>query len=131
MKSNTLKDFNRSHKRAMDLHKYVFILIAVFALCSIPLAFAIPLYTQDTITVTVTDKSERTQVDSEGRIQSSKYLVFTETETLENTDVFVLGKFHSSDIQGRLREDSTYTLRVYGWRVPFLSMYRNIIDVSE
>ena len=88
-----------------------------------------PYWTSDTAVITVTDK-ERV-ISRRGNSTTSKYLVFTETETFENTDCFAMGKFRSSDIQGRLKPGETYTVDVYGWRVPFLSAYRNIVRVRD
>ncbi|MBB76556.1 MAG: hypothetical protein CMJ75_18785 [Planctomycetaceae bacterium] len=99
---------------------------AILFLCLIVGSCSIPLWTQDTVTVKVTEK-ERITTGS-GESITSKYLVFTETETFENTDVLILGKFDSSDVQGSIQPGETYRLRVYGWRVPFLSWYRNIIE---
>ena len=87
-----------------------------------------PYWTADTATFTVTDK-ERIVTGSGGSV-SSKYLVFTESETFENSDCLVRFKFGSSDLQGHLKEGQTYTAKVYGWRAPFLSMYRNIVSVE-
>lgn len=84
--------------------------------------------TSDTVTFTVADKE--TKVVSDGENVSSKYLVFTENETFENTDLLFGGKFNSSDIQGKLKRGKTYTAEVYGWRVPFFSMYRNIVVIK-
>ena len=79
--------------------------------------------------VTVTDK-ERV-VDGE----SSSYLVFTEDEqgnvmVFENTDNLLRWKFDSSNIQGQLKVGNTYRITVVGYRVPFLSMYQNIIEIE-
>jgi len=41
------------------------------------------------------------------------------------------GKFDSSTIQGKLKVGKTYNLTHYGWRVPFLSWYENIVGVVE
>jgi len=84
--------------------------------------------TSETVTFTVTDKE--TKVTSDGENVSSKYIVFTENETFENTDLLFGGKFNSSDIQGKLKRGETYTADVYGWRVPFFSMYRNIVVIK-
>ncbi|MFA5376067.1 MAG: hypothetical protein WC455_10010 [Dehalococcoidia bacterium] len=100
--------------------KYL-IILAVVAILAIAIGF--PLMTSETVTITVTDK-ERV-VDS----GDSKYLVFTETEVFENTDCLALGKFNSSDVYGQLEIGETYQVQVYGWRIPFLSMYRNIVKV--
>lgn len=77
------------------------------------------------IDVTVTDKEVKYD---KGK---STYLVFTKDEVFKNTDNLFLMKFNSSDVQGQLVKDSTYTVKVYGWRVPFLSMYRNITYIKE
>jgi len=84
----------------------------------------------ETIKIKVTGKDRITQSDGDGN-STSKYLVFTTTEKFENTDVMTLGKYNSSDIQGRLREDSTYTVKVYGWRIPWMSSYRNIVEIKK
>jgi hypothetical protein len=82
----------------------------------------------ETIEVTVTNK-ERI-VESEGDGVTSKYLVFTESEVFENEDALFLGKWNSSDVQGKLKVGETYTVKVIGWRVPFFSMYRNIVEIK-
>lgn len=79
--------------------------------------------------VTVTDK-ERVVYG-----ESSSYLVFTEDEqgnvmVFENTDNLLRGKFDSSNIQGQLKAGNTYRITVVGYRVPFLSMYQNIIEIE-
>ena len=84
---------------------------------------------KEVITIEVSDK-ERITKGSNGDIESY-YLVYTETETFENTDVLFLGKFNSSDIQGKLKPNHKYKVVVYGWRMPFFSSYRNIIEILE
>lgn len=84
----------------------------------------IPLTTQETVTVKITEKERIHDGDED------KYLIWTEGEVFENTDSLVLGKFNSSDIYGKIQENETYECKVYGWRIPFLSMYRNIIDCN-
>ena len=83
-----------------------------------------PLYTQETVTFTVTDK-ERVN-----GYESSRYLVFTEDEVFQNTDSLLMWKFSSSDLYGSLEVGTTYEALVTGWRVPFLSWYRNIVTVE-
>ena len=80
------------------------------------------------ITITVTDK-ERI-IETNGDQTTSKYLVFCNGETFENQDEFFMGKWNSSDIQGKLKNDTTYNVKVIGWRLPFFSMYRNIISIK-
>lgn len=81
------------------------------------------------VTITVSDKERTTE--SSGKSVDSKYLIFTEGEVFQNTDAITFFKFNSSDIQGQLHQDSTYNVVVVGWRVPFLSWYRNIIKVQK
>jgi hypothetical protein len=83
----------------------------------------------ETIEVTVTDKEQVLDIGAGGDTITSKYLVFTETEVFENEDALFLGKWNSSDVQGKLKVGETYTVKVIGWRVPFLSMYRNIVKI--
>ena len=85
--------------------------------------------TVDNLTVTVTDK-ERI-VTGSGDSLSSKFLVYCDSEVLENSDSWWHLKFDSADFQGQLAKDKTYNVKVYGWRVPFLSWYRNIIEINE
>jgi len=84
------------------------------------------------ISITVTDKERITESSGSGDniSVSSKYLVFTENETFENTDESWKGKWNSSDIQGNLKKDSTYTVTVIGWRLHFFSSYRNILEIK-
>ena len=84
-----------------------------------------PYWTADTVTFTV---SEKERIMSRN---SSKYLVFTESEVFENSDSLMRWKWGSSDLYGELKEGATYKADVYGWRIPFLSMYRNIVSVTK
>lgn len=81
--------------------------------------------TGEFVTITV---SEKEVVHSEN---SSTYLIYTEEgEVLENSDLLFYGKFNSSDFQAKLKEGETYVVKVYGWRIPFLSRYRNIAEIQ-
>ena len=82
----------------------------------------------ENITIEVTGKERVTSSDGDGGVDS-KYLVFTKSETFENTDSYIFGKYNSSDIQGMLRDNREYIVMVAGWRTPILSKYRNIIYV--
>ena len=86
--------------------------------------------TGDRATITVSDKERIVESDSDGNT-SSKYLIFTENEVFENTDSLFRMKFNSSDLQGSLKKGETYQCDVYGWRVPFLSSYRNLVGCSK
>ena len=82
-------------------------------------------------TVTVTSL-EIKRFSSEGK---DIYLVFTkldngEVRVFKNTDSLIEFKFNSSDFQAKLEPNKKYKLKVYGWRIPFLSQYENIIKVQ-
>ena len=68
--------------------------------------------------------------DGDGRT-TSKWLMIFENEVFENTDTLLYGKFDSSDMLRKLKPGKKYKLDVYGFRIPFLSSYRNIIEVKE
>lgn len=112
----------------MSTHKAFIVVFVVLSFLFLGMGGFIAHGTQETITITVTD-TERI-VTGSGETLSSKYLVFTETETFENTDTLWFGKWNSSDLQGQLRPGKTYTVRVCGFRIPFLSSYRNIIEIK-
>ena len=112
---------------------FVAIMIAVILVLSIGYE-AIFSFNDTEYTITVTDK-ERIYEGS-GDTSSSKYLVFGDDENgnslvFENTDCFIRGKWNSSNIQGQLKEGNTYKVTVVGYRVPFFSMYQNIIKIEE
>lgn len=58
-------------------------------------------------------------------------LVGTDKGTFKVDDTIVYGRFRSSDVYGALREGETYDFKVYGWRLPFFSTYKNIIEVRR
>lgn len=61
--------------------------------------------------------------------ESSKYVIFCEEEVIQNTDELLVFKFNSSDFYKNLKIGNKYNLLVYGWRIPFLSTYRNVIKI--
>lgn len=81
------------------------------------------------ITIKINNK-ERITVGS-GKNIESKFIIYTENEVFENTDDFFYLKFNSADFQNNLKIDNIYTVKVVGWRIPFFSIYRNIIQIYE
>jgi hypothetical protein len=76
----------------------------------------------------ITGTLEKTFVD-DGYL----YFVFLEDgkdqpEVLGNNDSLLFGKHNSADFAADLEAGNRYTMRVAGWRRPFWSMFRNIID---
>lgn len=90
----------------------------------IPVLTAVYAYgTKDNVECTVKEKERVVSGDS------SRYLIFCEEEVLQNTDS--LWKWSSSDFYKDIDEGEKYNFTVYGWRVPFLSMYKNIIEINQ
>lgn len=107
---------------------YIVSLVIIMAVALLPL-YATSFNDTEYI-VTITEK-ERV-----ANSESSKYLIYAEDEqgelvVFENTDNLFRFKFDSSNIYGELKVGHTYKMTVVGYRVPFLSMYQNIIDIEE
>jgi hypothetical protein len=81
------------------------------------------------VDIVVTDKD--TKISGSGEGMTQKYLIFTEGETFEITDTVLFFRFDSSDTYGQLKRGSSYHVKVAGWRIPFLSCYRNILEVGQ
>jgi len=87
----------------------------------------------DILVVTHTEYLSATVTDKQVVVSdnNSKYLIFTTNEVFENCDSYFFAKFDSSDFENRIEKNKTYRFRVSGYRIPFFSMYRNIIEVKE
>ncbi len=91
------------------------------------------------VDVTITDKATRIndKFSPKSGGTASHYVVWAKepsgyTESFVNVDeVNPFLKWNSSDIQGRLEVGGHYHIYVSGIRIPFLSMYRNIISISD
>lgn len=66
---------------------------------------------------------------SGGKDNECFYTVWTKGEVFRNSDTFLFFKFNSTDVQNKFEVGKTYDVKVSGWRVPFFSWYRNIIEV--
>lgn len=87
--------------------------------------------TVEDVEFTITDVERIT--DGHGANITSKYLLYTkEGEVFENTDAMFHGKFNSSTFHGWSMEHRGQKVwaKVYGFRIPFMSMYRNIYDMG-
>ena len=103
------------------MRSLIFIIVAILIL-GYPVSYYL---SSEEIEITVT-KTERINQGEE-----SKYLVYTENETFENTDSWLYLKFDSSDLYGHMKANETYKVKVAGWRWKFFSSYRNIVALEE
>lgn len=75
-------------------------------------------------------KTERVTL-GEGNNIYTKFLVYTEKEVFQNTDFLLFWKFNSGTIQMELKDNQEFTVTVIGWRIPFFSMFRNILKIEQ
>ena len=79
----------------------------------------------DKVTIDVIDK------DVKRNGNSDKYLIYTDNTTYEVTDLFWHFDFYSSDEYGHIKVGKTYECDCYGWRIGWLSWYKNIKNCKE
>ena len=102
---------------------FLYVLLAAVLLFGYSTAYYL---SSETVDITVKDK-ERITTGS-GKNISSKFIIYSENEVFENTDSWLFFKFNSADYQNKLEVGKTYKVKVAGWRIPFLSMYRNVVS---
>jgi hypothetical protein len=83
------------------------------------------------VTIHVTDKDRVCSSDSGDGTRTCQYLVYTDEGTFKNVDSILNHKWNSSDVQGELKRDHTYVVKVEGFRSGWRSEYPNIISVVE
>jgi len=88
-----------------------------------------PYWTHGSKVVTVTGVTTK-RMNRHGKDQDV-YLVFTDDQTYRNTDTLYYFKFNSSDVQGKLIQTGRFRIEYYGFRIPILSKYRNIIKAEK
>ena len=81
--------------------------------------------------VLIKDKQVTTETDKKTNKVISTYLIFTDQGVYRNDDSFWHFKYNSSDVYGLLDKDKHYDIKVYGWRIPILSMYPNSVKATE
>lgn len=82
-------------------------------------------FISDTIRTRITD-AQLTKVDR-------YFMIATEDRPFVNHDAKYRLKFDSGNIQNeaiRLK-GRTVRIRKYGWRIPFFSMYENVVSIKE
>lgn len=67
----------------------------------------------------------------EGNIYISVKFEDGSTEIFSNDDSLLRDKFNSRDFISRIEVGKTYEFKLNGIRIPFLSMHRNILGVTE
>ncbi|MBE6461817.1 MAG: hypothetical protein E7006_03175 [Alphaproteobacteria bacterium] len=85
-------------------------------------------------TITVSDKG--IVVDSvgtgDGAYTVSHHMIYTTNgQALKNTNNIWFWKFHSDELQGKLKKGKKYRIKTWGVRVAWLGMYKHIISATE
>ena len=96
---------------------YLFVLIAVGCVLALRAS-------RDSVEFTLTERVVKRASGQGG----DKYLLYTDRGVFQNTDSVWAWKFRSSDLQAELRDGGRYRCETQGWRIPFLSEYRNVLD---
>jgi hypothetical protein len=97
----------------------------LFGTAVIAVLFLYSYFIPDTVRTRITD-AQLTKVDG-------YYMIATEYRPYVNHDAKYRMKFDSGTVQNeaiRLRGKEVL-IRVYGWRIPILSMYENVLSVKE
>ena len=85
---------------------------------------------EETRTCTITEKDRTTKV-VDGNSSTDHRVWTEECGVLSVNDSLVGMSFDTADKYGSIKVGQTYELTTMGWRVPFLSMFPNIIEVVE
>lgn len=112
--------------RVENIQKGFFVLFAVALVIAI--GFGVTQYTVpgSYSSCVVTDKDRVTSRDG-----SSDMRIYTDCGVLSVGDNIVHGVFNAADIYSGIKVGSTYDFKTTGFRIPFLSVFPIIYNVSE
>lgn len=81
-------------------------------------------FVSSTVTTVITD-AQMTKVDG-------RYMIATDEEPFVNRDAWYRFKFNSGTVQNTAikLKGKRVDLKVYGWRSPFFSQYRNVVGIE-
>lgn len=123
-----MKIASRKEEMKMKKLKGITVIQAIVAIVIVAILLIIPIAeraSETTVTFTVEDKAIKRYDEDD------KYLVYTDNGTYEITDSLVYLRWDSSDLYGKIKVGETYEAKVYGWRIPIVSSYKNIVSVTE
>lgn len=83
--------------------------------------------TQDIITAKVIDK----EIKIRGTQKDELYFIKTDKEVLQDSTKSVFIKDSGSRIYPIIEKGKIYKFLVYGFEIPFLTLYRNILKAEE
>ena len=112
--------------RSQSINRFKILITLIIIL---GITFSISSYTNvETVTAKVEGKERITEISNNDA--KSFYLVYTDKGAFKLMDDLFRGNFYSSNVYGKLRQDSVYTFKTSGYRIGFISLYPNIIEVK-
>lgn len=81
-------------------------------------------------TITVSDKYTSTNSCGKNSTCTVKRIETSEGEVFKVEDEIMFWHFDSANTYAKLQKGSTCEIKYYGWRVPFLSMFQNIVSTT-
>lgn len=82
-------------------------------------------YHDSTVRVAVTGK------ESVNTSDGHEYRIYANDEVYVMEDSIIKGRFRTANDYARLQPHHTYECKAWGWRVPLLSMFKNLRDCKE
>jgi hypothetical protein len=82
-------------------------------------------------TCTVSEKDRTTVSDGNGGSKSDARVYTENCGVLHVEDSLLSWTFSSSDTYASMKPDHTYRVTTRGYRIPFLSMFPNVVDAAE
>ncbi len=127
----TWRDVGASIRDRIVFGFFRLLILSPLIMLASPIVY-IPFYRVSLKDVAFTVERRERVTKGAGDSQQSYYLVWSkEGEVYCVADSWSFMSFDSSDRYGKLREGSSVEARVAGWRVPFLSWYRNVVEIKS
>jgi hypothetical protein len=102
------------------------IIIAIIVVLILACTVIANLNSAEETTITVDDKWTKYKAGQD------KYLVSdTDGNVYEIGDSALFLKFGASDRYAKIDINKTYDVKIIGWRIPIISSYKNIIELTE
>jgi len=108
-------------------HKNLLIGAGIAALVSMPL---LPHFSRNSFTAEVAKKEFET-IEKPGRYIVTAKMNDGSARTLEVSDSLLEWKFDSSGLYKNIEPGKSYNFKVYGWKLPFLPCYENIVAAND
>lgn len=123
----TYNRFNTYNSRKQHSYLWLIILAALAVVLGIFL-WGKAYYGEDVHSNCVVTDKDRTSKSNGG----SDMRVYTENcGNFTVADAWLKGEFSSSDTYAKIEPGHTYDFTTIGWRVPFFSMFPNILEAEE